>query len=259
MAEEPRQERPVAAVRRAGAMKGQVGPVAPAPRESAKPWQGRLHIGDHWALLDAQIGDNSLHRHLAPQWSEAVDVPLVVTLPGEAAVGTRAVLIAGGVAHRLGPPGCRVRPLYVEPQSELGRRFAQLLGGRPILVDAALDIAPMLERASVPPVDPRAQRLRELIERALPGTGPREWAGELGLSRSRLRAISFAAFGVPPGRLAQWLRLGAAARAMAGGAGLAEAAVAAGFADQAHFTRRMREWFGISPGRGLAGMEITVD
>jgi AraC-like DNA-binding protein len=42
------------------------------------------------------------------------------------------------------------------------------------------------------------------------------------------------------------------------GAGLAEAAAAAGYADQAHFTRQLRRWFGVSPARGLASFRIRA-
>ena len=50
--------------------------------------------------------------------------------------------------------------------------------------------------------------------------------------------------------LSQWLvwrKLQRAGREMAAGAGLAEAAVAAGFADQAHMNRITKRMFGVTP------------
>jgi methylphosphotriester-DNA--protein-cysteine methyltransferase len=44
-----------------------------------------------------------------------------------------------------------------------------------------------------------------------------------------------------------WVRLRRAAEALRAGQSLADAAITAGFADQAHLTRRMREMMGLTP------------
>jgi len=44
-----------------------------------------------------------------------------------------------------------------------------------------------------------------------------------------------------------WTRLRRAAEAVQGGQTLADAASAAGFSDQAHFSRQMREMMGLTP------------
>ena len=52
--------------------------------------------------------------------------------------------------------------------------------------------------------------------------------------------------GIPlPSRF--WTRLRRAAEALLGGQSLADAAITAGFADQAHLTRQMREMMGLTP------------
>ena len=56
-------------------------------------------------------------------------------------------------------------------------------------------------------------------------------------------------FGVSPQRFVTHRRLEVARRLIRDGVPLAEAAVAAGFADQSHLTRQFRRAFGISPGR----------
>jgi AraC-like DNA-binding protein len=66
-------------------------------------------------------------------------------------------------------------------------------------------------------------------------------------------------FGVPPSKLLQWLQLLGAAKALEASASLADAAAAGGFSDQAHFTRRLRQWFGVTPKVGLSGLEVSID
>ena len=50
-----------------------------------------------------------------------------------------------------------------------------------------------------------------------------------------------------------------AAKAMEASSSLADAAAAGGFADQAHFTRRLQQWFGVTPKIGLSGLGVSVD
>ncbi len=56
---------------------------------------------------------------------------------------------------------------------------------------------------------------------------------------------------MPFRRYRAWHRLRAAIREVVGGSSLTAAAHAAGFADQAHFTRSFRRTFGAPPSRGL--------
>jgi AraC-like DNA-binding protein len=65
-------------------------------------------------------------------------------------------------------------------------------------------------------------------------------------------------FGVPTAKLLQWLQLQQAIEALQQSQNLADAAAAGGFSDQAHFTRRLVEWFGVTPAQGLARLEISV-
>jgi AraC-like DNA-binding protein len=52
---------------------------------------------------------------------------------------------------------------------------------------------------------------------------------------------------MPLTRWRVWTRLRRAAEALQNGQSLAEASITAGFADQAHFTRQMREMMGVTP------------
>ena len=73
------------------------------------------------------------------------------------------------------------------------------------------------------------------------------WAAEHFLSPSELSRGFRAAYGVSPKRFRLELRASRAARRIAGGARLSDAAFAAGFADQPHMTRTISTMFGRSP------------
>jgi AraC-like DNA-binding protein len=62
-----------------------------------------------------------------------------------------------------------------------------------------------------------------------------------------LRAIASAHLEVPLSRWSALRQLQRAGHALVRGASLAEAAIDAGFADQAHLTRQMRRTFGVTP------------
>ncbi len=218
-------------------------------------WRGRAAIGRGWALVDAEIGDHRPHRHLAVQISLGVNGLLTAAL-SEGVVRGRCLVIAGHVRHSLGPIGQAVRSLYIEPYGQLARTLGQRasIGGGAISDDALADAmtgeSPSLLAALV--ADPVTIDLR------VAGL-----ARELGVdreptSKSHMRALSQAELGASPARLRQWHRLQVAVRALSDGYGIAEAAFQAGFSDQAHFTRLLVRWFGVTPGRGLSGLDITV-
>jgi AraC-like DNA-binding protein len=72
-------------------------------------------------------------------------------------------------------------------------------------------------------------------------------AATVGLSPQRLRALARRQVGMPLARWRVWAGLRRAAEAMRAGQSPADAAITAGFADQAHLTRRMREMVGLTP------------
>ena len=50
---------------------------------SAAPWSGALAIGVGWAALDARLGKNKAHAHLAHQVILGLDGAVVVTTNSE--------------------------------------------------------------------------------------------------------------------------------------------------------------------------------
>jgi AraC-like DNA-binding protein len=83
-------------------------------------------------------------------------------------------------------------------------------------------------------------------------------AGIAGLSKGTLIAGFKTHFGVPPQRYLIQVRLGEARALLRRGVGIAEAAYAAGFADQAHLTRHFRDVLGVTPARYVAAGPNSV-
>ncbi|WBO63073.1 helix-turn-helix domain-containing protein [Streptomyces camelliae] len=111
------------------------------------------------------------------------------------------------------------------------------------LEDVALDAA-----ARVAAPDPL---LRRLVERLDEGRPVSETAAELGIAARTLHRRSLNAFGYGPKTLARILRLQRALTLARSGVTYAETAVRAGYADQAHLAREVRELAGMPLGELL--------
>jgi AraC-like DNA-binding protein len=228
-------------------------------------WGGQIVFGDAWAAYRGPSGDNSAHAHAALQLCLAIESPVSITdAHGKTTTG-RALLVRPGVVHRL-QPCAAVLLLLVEPQSPVGalllRRSEGVdLGPLPFDLEATIPregpladcLAALvaLARDSERRIDPRVRKAVDAL--SLPGASVAEAAASVGLSEPRLRALARSQLGVPLSKLLLWRKLGAATRAMTAGGDLASAAAAGGFADQAHFTRTMRNVLGLSPGRAQPG------
>lgn len=98
-----------------------------------------------------------------------------------------------------------------------------------------------------------ARRVRDLLHaRFAEDLGLDELARLAGADRYRLSRAFAAAYGAPPHRYLVQLRLAEARRRLALGEPPAEAAAAAGFADQSHMGRWFRRAFGYTPGNYAA-------
>ncbi len=109
--------------------------------------------------------------------------------------------------------------------------------------------------------DPRIQAVvRAILEWPEPDATPRieDLAAVAGLSPSRLAHLFRERVGIPIRALRTWFRLKAAAILIRRGANLTDAAVGAGFYDQAHFTRTFRQMFGLPPSRIFAKTQANT-
>ena len=222
-----------------------------------------------WAAYDGPAGENAAHAHVAVQLVIACDPKNRIAVTADRKVTTgRALIIRPLTRHALEASG-RIWSIYLESTSPLGRLFRGGPGVEPVrpvprelvrLVDGAEGPDAWIERIEVsrdlvaPPLDPRLQMaLRGL--KSDPGSLRIGQAAEMvGLSAPRLRAIARQELGVPLATWLLWQKLEPAARAIAKGAGLAEAALDGGFADQAHLARTMRRMFGVTPTAAAAAL-----
>lgn len=129
------------------------------------------------------------------------------------------------------------------------RRLTERVDGAADPVSALEEVA--LERAA--DADPPDPLLRGVVAALDAGRPVATVADELGLSARQLHRRSLAAFGYGPKMLARVLRLQRALALARGGVPLADTATRAGFADQAHLARDVRELAGM-PTRELLGL-----
>lgn len=92
-------------------------------------------------------------------------------------------------------------------------------------------------------------RVRAAVAHLSAGESVRFTAAEVGLSERQLARRFTARVGIAPKVFARVARLRRAAANLASGASLTEAGAAAGYADQAHFTREARDLAGTTPRR----------
>ncbi len=113
------------------------------------------------------------------------------------------------------------------------------------LVEAAL--LARLDRAA--PVRPELGVVADRLARTGGRLPVQALAAELAWSRRHLSASVTRAFGLPPKRFAQLVRMEHVTRSLDAGRDLATVAAEAGFSDQAHLTNEVRAFTGLTPGQ----------
>jgi AraC-like DNA-binding protein len=226
---------------------------------SAHPWSGQVWFGDDWACFEGLCGDAQAHRHLAAQVVVGLSGPATVQGASGAVVG-EAVLIAPGALHAIVPSDRTVRVVYLQSFGRLARswgvptwpatpcarpaRWAGRLRGP----DPGRSLAAASAASEPRPLDPRlAAALQEMRDSAQVDGDLGGVARRIGLSPARLRALARAELGAPLAHWRAWLQLERAIGALRRGEPLAAAAALGGFSDQAHLSRTMRRFFGITP------------
>lgn len=198
---------------------------------------------------------------------------------------TRSVLIWPNSLHHLRVDAGRMAFLYVDPfgrdlealrarMQEIGSRAAFDLTDERAVVALLDDIAEqrlasdearreVREVLGIGPNAPPDARIADAMKRMRDEPGGSHALAELGrkagLSSSRFLHLFKEVTGVPLRRYRIWNRIGAAARAVAQGQSLTEAAHGAGFSSSAHFSSAFRDMFGMMPSELFARLKLTAD
>ncbi len=194
---------------------------------------------------------------------------------GEAVYEGPAVVTAPDTPHALDAAGRDVVLVFLDPESDGGRRLAAQLAEPVAVLDGAVRDAVVAAWSPAAWMGPEGRARVDALITALGGDGagpPRAMhprvrrvlahlrtaeaeddtsldalSAVAGLSPGRLMHAFTDSVGIPLRPYLAWLKLQRAATAIARGAALGEAAHAAGFSDAAHLSRTFRRMFGMAP------------
>lgn len=241
-------------------------------------WEG----ASLWILDAPSYPKTGLHAHHAAQVTLGLRASFRLETAEEAFEGDCAV-VAPNVPHVFENAGLCAH-VFVEPESRPGRALTSgLLGGASLAgvpaarlgdlparlvawyadakgTDSALEqlgralIAALAAEHEAPRVDTRVQRIVGWADAHLGHpVGLEDAARLVGLSPGRARHLFVEQTGIPFRRWFLWRRLTRAVERYADGASLTDAALGAGFADSAHFSRTFRAMFGVT----AASLHVT--
>ncbi|MFV3289019.1 helix-turn-helix domain-containing protein [Pseudomonas sp. NY11955] len=218
-------------------------------------WQGDIWLADDHCLLRSTLGRTDSHVHYAHQVLVGLGADVEVRLGEQIRSGPQ-VLIASRQPHAILSHGVPCLTLFAEP---LAFDLADLALACKQAGNSAEQLAEHLRHWPRRQLDPRLvkalERIRALDEQTLPA---QELASTAALSLSQLERLFSGSLKLSVRRLVLWQRLRMALQRALGGASLTDAALAAGFADSAHFTRSVRQQFGLSPGTALQRLRLRT-
>ncbi|MDN6859005.1 AraC family transcriptional regulator [Pseudomonas sp. CAN2814] len=223
------------------------------PTEQA--WQGELWLGADFCLIAGTTGHARAHAHYAHQLLMACAGEVKALIDEQQQQGSLLV-IASNQRHAILDSDQRVVTLFAEPLAfELGdlERLCREVG--PDLQSLASGLRALPRRQLDPRLERALQRIRALNDGALPAQALAEAAS---LSLSQLERLFSGTLGLSVRRLVLWQRLRQALRLAMAGDSLTSAAIAAGFADSAHFSRSVRSQFGIRADLTLRQLKLRL-
>lgn len=218
---------------------------------SAAGWSGTLHLAPDYVVLHGHAGATDAHAHYAHQLLISPDAAVTATIDGETRRAPR-ILIESMREHAIVDAPGALFTVYVEPLSVDVAALQSLLSVEASLAAIVQALGALPRRALE---DPRVADALAQIDTLLDGkVRAADVAAHVALSLSQLERLFAAHVGLSLRRLVRWRRLRLALALAIGGQTLTNAAHAAGFADSAHFSRVVREMFGVRADRTLSGL-----
>lgn len=231
------------------------------------------------SLFAGALGRNARHSHSVPVLLAGLYERFSLRVGDGAWQRCRAAVVPAGLAYEFDMAGAPLAVLYAEPGRLSVGQMHRLVGAaraeQGALVGQRCEVSLLRESyeaqdsASWLPealeglagfaemrseaIDPRIRDVLRGLRRNYLAFGRADSAAAAaGLSVSRFQHLFTAEVGVPFRRYRAWCRMRAAISAVLDGCNLTDAAYAAGFSDQPHFSRDFRRFFGAPPNRGLA-------
>ncbi|OYU06000.1 MAG: AraC family transcriptional regulator [Pseudomonas sp. PGPPP1] len=211
-------------------------------------WSGRLWLGRDYGLIVGELGRTAPHAHYAHQLMCSTGAPITVSLDGQVTTARR-LFIPSRQTHAILDAEGEVTVLYAEPA---------VFDIAPLLhQDLSLEALRQLPRRSLE--DPRLERALAALDQQLSGkVSAQALAKAAHLSLSQLERLFSHQLGLPVRRLVLWRRLRVALQLALAGSTLTEAAHGAGFADSAHFSRTMKQLFGVTAAASLRQLDVQL-
>ena len=232
------------------------------------------HVDNGWALFAGPLHHNDSHAHSAAVHLAGLYGTFRLRIAGGGWLSCRSAVIRAGTPYEFDVGGDPLGVFYLEPNVAGADALAPLVTGareyggalvggadaswlraayeqRSDIGASVSDVLDFGKRKARNRIDVRIARAVSAMARSTVAASVTIAAHAAGLSASRFQHLFTREVGVPFRRYRVWHRLRAAIREASQGSNLTTAAHAAGFADQAHFTREFRRTFGAPPSRGL--------
>lgn len=230
-------------------------------RSRTPTWVGTAWFGPWWLVYRGPVGVTDTHAHHALQVALGHPVEMVIgserrsspalvppNTPHRIATGAddaTLVYVDGDVARHA--PAAPVETWSMSPPPATWAAAAALVESVCPSRSVSAPEPKVVQAARLALADPHDRRSIE------------ELAAHVGVSSSRLSHLFSATVGTPLRSYRRWQRLLVAAEVIAGGAGLTEAAHAAGFADAPHLARTFRDHFGLSVTELTSGIRFATE
>ena len=218
-------------------------------------------FGRAYGVFFGASGKNEFHQNVAFQVIMSKDHDITVLDENDIEYVGKIVLIKPLVKSKIQCDG-KLTHLYLSPRVDMALDLINFVGESTIHILTCADRLPFnagslrheiiaalddIDQVPTGRLDPRLLDVLEHLNQNLDNPSILDAAKRCGLSRARVRTLAREQMGMPLSTWVTWRKLVEANKALSDGTNLTDAALAGGFADQAHFSRTMKRMFGVTP------------